>query len=67
MPQPLRAVLGRHAGALDGELRRLAAIRPAVRHAPAPPLTPAMFAADGFHPNAQAYARWAQHLADLNP
>lgn len=64
LPQPLRAILGWHAGALDGELRRLAASRPTVRHAPMPPLSPEMFAADGFHPNAQAYARWVRHLAD---
>lgn len=67
LPQPLRAILGWHAGALDDELRRLAGARPAVRHAPMPPLDPTMFAVDGFHPNAQAYAQWVRHLADHVP
>lgn len=64
LPRPLRTVLGWHAGALDGELRRLAARRPGAVHAPAPALSNDMFATDGFHPNAHAYARWAQHLTD---
>lgn len=62
LPRPLRTVLGWHAGALDGELRGLAARRPGVVHAPAPALTSDLFATDGFHPNTDAYARWAQHL-----
>lgn len=65
LPRPLRTVLAWHARALDGELRRLAARRQGVLHAPAPALTGAVFAADGFHPNADACARWAQHLAGV--
>jgi lysophospholipase L1-like esterase len=61
----LRAVLGWHAHALDLELAELAARRPGVLHAPTPELTSGLFAADGFHPNARAYARWAQHIADV--
>jgi lysophospholipase L1-like esterase len=64
LPQPLRGVLGWHARALDRELDRLAARRPGVRHAPAPPLSGAdHFAADGFHPNAAAVREWATALA----
>lgn len=65
LPRPLRTLLGWHARALDGELHRLAASWRGVLHAPAPILTGAVFADDGFHPNADAYARWARHLADL--
>jgi lysophospholipase L1-like esterase len=64
LPQPLRAVLGRHARALDDELRRLASRRSGVVHVPSPELTDEAFAEDGFHPDADAYARWAHHLAD---
>lgn len=64
LPQPLRAVLGWHARALDDELRSLAARRSGVLHVPSPALSDAAFAEDGFHPNADAYARWAHHLAD---
>jgi lysophospholipase L1-like esterase len=64
LPQPLRAVLGWHARGLDGELRRLAARRPRVLHVPAAELSGAEFADDGFHPNTDTYARWAQHIAD---
>ena len=65
LPQPLRAVLGWHARALDGELRSLAARRRRVLHAPLPELRDEAFAEDGFHPNAHSYAHWAQHLADI--
>ncbi|WNV74291.1 SGNH/GDSL hydrolase family protein [Geodermatophilus sp. DSM 44513] len=65
LPHPLRTVLGWHAHALDRELGRLAARRRGVLHTAAPPLTEALFADDGFHPNAAACTRWAQHIADL--
>ncbi len=65
LPHPLRAVLGWHAHALDLELGRLAVRRPGVQHTAAPPLSRTLFADDGFHPNADAYTRWAQHIADL--
>ncbi|MPQ99375.1 SGNH/GDSL hydrolase family protein [Modestobacter sp. I12A-02628] len=64
LPQPLRAVLGRRARALDRRLDGLAAARPGLLHVPGPPVTgAAVFAVDGFHPNAEAYAQWASHLA----
>ena len=65
LPQPLRAVLGWHARALDRQLRRLAAQRLGVLHVPGEPLVgEGLFAADAFHPSAHTYARWAAHLAD---
>lgn len=67
LPNPLRAVLGSHSHALDQELADVAARRADVLHAPAPQLTSALFADDGFHPNAVAYGRWAQHIAELVP
>ena len=66
LPQPLRAVLGWHARALDRQLAGLAGRRPGVQHVPGPPLTgPEMFSVDAFHPNADSYARWAAHLAGV--
>lgn len=65
LPQPLRAVLGGHARALDRDLSEIALRTPGVRHVPMPGLNwPEMFAADGFHPNVAAYQSWAHHLAD---
>lgn len=65
LPQPLRAVLGWHARALDRQLRRLAAQRPGVLHVPGPQLSgESLFAADAFHPSERSYAQWAAHLAD---
>ena len=64
LPRPLRTVLGWHARSLDQELGTLASRRPGVVHAPAPAPSGDFFATDGFHPNAGAYARWAQHLAE---
>lgn len=65
LPQPLRAVLGWHAGSLERQLRSLAAKRPGVLHVPGPQLAgEGLFAADAFHPSALAYSRWAAHLAD---
>jgi len=66
LPQPLRAVLGWRARALDRQLLRLAGGRSGVQHVPGPPLTgPEMFSVDAFHPNADSYARWAAHLAGV--
>lgn len=65
LPHPLRAVLGWHSHTLDLVLDDVAARRADVLHAPAPQLTSTLFADDGFHPNAVAYGRWAQHIAEL--
>lgn len=65
LPQPLRAVLGWHARGLDQRLRLLAMRRSNVLHVPVPLLMSSnLFAADVFHPNADAYAQWAEQLAD---
>lgn len=69
LPQPLRWVLGATAARLDAALRRH--VRQAHRRSRfALPFDPvheeaaAWFAADGFHPNAALYRRWAGELAD---
>lgn len=70
-PHPMRFVMGQHAQALDEVLRELSdtgALRrepgDAERaHVPTPPMENATdLAADGFHPSAQGYRRWAQHM-----
>jgi lysophospholipase L1-like esterase len=64
LPQPLRAVLGLRAHALDAAAAALAVL-PGVRHAPMPldEIPPDAFAADGFHPGPTAYRIWASQLA----
>lgn len=65
LAQPLRAVLGLHSCALDGELLTVAARHRHVLHATVPHLVwPQMFCSDRFHPSEDAYATWAAHLAD---
>lgn len=63
LPQPLRAVMGAHGRALDGVLADIATGHDDVVHV----TTPAMqhdedLAADGFHPSAHGYRRWAERL-----
>lgn len=66
MPQPLRGVLGLHARALDNELADLARRFPRVHHLITPPIPDERFlAADGFHPSAQSYTRWAHQIDEL--
>ncbi|MCW5893267.1 MAG: hypothetical protein KIT14_22355 [bacterium] len=63
LPQPLRAFLGLRAAAFDAATRALARER-GLAVAPAlPPLTPEVFAPDGFHPSARGDAAWADGLA----
>lgn len=63
LPQPMRGILALHARHLDRRLARVAATVPATVHAPAPPIdTRGLYAEDGFHPNAEGYRRWADHL-----
>lgn len=65
LPQPLRAVFGWRASHLDGLGQAVAARLPAVAHIPTPvPDDPQAFASDGYHPNANACAVWAQTLAE---
>lgn len=64
LPTPLRQVFGWRAGRLDSVGCAVAATLARVRHLPTPvPDDPAAFASDGYHPNAQACAVWAQTIA----
>jgi lysophospholipase L1-like esterase len=65
LPQPLRAVLGRHARDLDAALKRHACRAQAgLQHVPMPPMSrPEWIARDGFHPGPQAYAVWGDAMA----
>jgi lysophospholipase L1-like esterase len=66
LPQPLRAVMGLRALAMDHAVRRAAARLPGVVHlrATAPGLNDERFyAADRFHPSAEGYRLWAGQLA----
>jgi lysophospholipase L1-like esterase len=64
-PQPLRAMLGWHARALDRDLRTIVKRRPGVIYLAMPPVSgPELFAVDRFHPNAVAYRVLAGHFAD---
>jgi lysophospholipase L1-like esterase len=64
LPQPLRWTLGRQARSLDAALAGLAASREGVVHVPfSLALDPGLMAADGFHPGAPLYRRWAEELA----
>jgi lysophospholipase L1-like esterase len=63
LPQPLAWVLGRQSARLDSVLAALASERPTVAHIPFQlPQDPALAAADGYHPSAQAYRLWALGL-----
>lgn len=65
LPQPLRAVMGRHARELDAALCTYAQSEQGVlRHVPMPAMSrPEWMASDGFHPGPQAYAVWGRVLA----
>ena len=64
LPQPLAWVLGRQARRLDERLAQLSAQLDGYHHLPFElPSDPELAAEDGYHPNAQAYALWADRLA----
>lgn len=65
LPQPMRAILGRHAAALDDALADLARERvPRSLHVRTPILgSGPMQAVDRFHPSALGYELWGGHLA----
>lgn len=67
LPQPMRAILGWRARAMDRRLARVARRLPAVRHCPfeLPPDTDGFFSADGFHPGPAGYRLWARQCAPL--
>lgn len=66
LPWPLRNILGWRSTALQAAADRLAGRLPrlAVERFSAP-LTPDLFARDGFHPNAQAHSVWGEKIAAL--
>ena len=64
LPSPLRQAFGWRAGRLDAVGCEVSATLARVQHLPTPvPDDPAAFASDGYHPNAQACAVWAQTIA----
>jgi lysophospholipase L1-like esterase len=64
-PQPLRALLGWHARALNRDLKTIAKRHAGVIYIAMPPVSwPELFAADRFHPSAAAYRVLAAHFAD---
>lgn len=64
LPQPLRGLLGLRAALLDEVLAAQFRNDPAALHAPMPWRPgPEQFAADGFHPQADAVSVWARELA----
>ncbi|WP_271221935.1 SGNH/GDSL hydrolase family protein [Streptosporangium carneum] len=69
LPQPLRAVMGLRARALDRVIQEVAADICGVTHVAVdvPVELAGFFARDGFHPSATGYATWAEGLADALP
>jgi lysophospholipase L1-like esterase len=64
-PQPLRAVLGWQARALDRDLKTIAKRSAGVIYLAMPPVSwPELFAEDRFHPNAAAYRVLAAYFAE---
>jgi lysophospholipase L1-like esterase len=64
-PQPLRAMLGWHARALDRDLKTIAKRSAGVIYLAMPPVSGSeLFAEDRFHPNAAAYRVLAAYYAD---
>jgi lysophospholipase L1-like esterase len=64
-PQPLRAVLGWYARALDRDLKMIAERSAGVIYVAMPAVSwPELFAEDRFHPNAVAYRVLAAYFAD---
>lgn len=70
LPQPLRWFMGRWAHAFNAQLRSALLQHPWRVHHMLPTdereaVTSRSLASDGFHPGSDAYARWAQSLAQL--
>lgn len=64
LPQPLRHVIGLTARRYDVALAGFLANRPEVTRLQLDlPLDPALMASDGFHPGAEVYRIWADHVA----
>ncbi|WP_433244006.1 SGNH/GDSL hydrolase family protein [Streptosporangium sp. CA-135522] len=69
LPQPLRAVLGLRARALDRVMRHVANDTAGATHVSVdiPPGRDGVFAVDGFHPSAAGYEAWAEGLVGSLP
>jgi lysophospholipase L1-like esterase len=66
LPWPLRTILGWRAAALQAAAERLTERLPRlVVERFSTPLTPDLFASDGFHPNRKAHTLWGERLAAL--
>ena len=63
LPQPLRAILGLRAVALDRAAMALAGSMPRVAHLPVQVRDEADFAPDGYHPGPRGYAAWGAQVA----
>jgi lysophospholipase L1-like esterase len=65
LPQPLRAVLGLRARALDDIAREVVAADQNALHIPLDfDPDPAKFSPDGYHPSEESYIEFGQHMAD---
>ena len=65
LPQPLRAVLGLRARALDEIAREVVIAEQNARHAPLDfDPDPAKFSPDGYHPSEESYVEFGQYMAD---
>jgi lysophospholipase L1-like esterase len=66
LPQPLRAVMGLKANALDAATRDIAAAMPQVLYVPLAldPAEAALMAHDGYHPSAAGCVAWGSALAN---
>ncbi|WP_216635941.1 SGNH/GDSL hydrolase family protein [Neptunicoccus sediminis] len=64
LPQPLRHVIGLTASRYDVALAGFLTNRPEVTRLQLDlPLDPSLMASDGFHPGAEVYRIWAEHVA----
>ncbi|MEO3784513.1 SGNH/GDSL hydrolase family protein [Actinocorallia sp. B10E7] len=65
LPQPMRALLALHARHLDRRTARAASNTQSAVHVSSPRIeSHGLFAEDGFHPGAEGYRLWADHLMD---
>ncbi|MCA6060843.1 SGNH/GDSL hydrolase family protein [Thalassolituus sp. ST750PaO-4] len=64
LPAPLNRFLGLRAWQLDKQIRHLCSKQGWHHAAISLPLQPQWMAEDGYHPNAEGYARWGEGVAD---
>jgi lysophospholipase L1-like esterase len=63
LPQPLRAIAGARAAALERRTSRAVRRSPTGWLIPTPPRDLGGLGADGFHPDAAGYRAWGEHIA----